>query len=250
MRLGAFLIALLFCCATNLAALENKTVSYRVGYGFFKELGWAQATLKLKNDDYKIEIFANTVGLAKFFSQNRREHYLSEGKVVNGTLVPHRFVQQKMWSRYDDRTTYLFDHKNRAVKKIKQRFEDGIAIENQESANDYYADNDILTLYFNISSEIGLIRQGRSKVYYAVGANKKDGRVDVLRPDGEKLDELMESLEGRGSDLRVIVRINQKIFSSENGELFLLFSKEHECTKAILKNVLLFADIRAEIAQK
>ncbi len=42
----------------------------------------------------------------------------------------------------------------------------------------------------------------------------------------------------------VIVYINQKIFSSDRGELWIAFNDKNECETAALKDVILFGDIK------
>ena len=139
---------------------------------------------------------------------------------------------------------YTFDHKTKKIIKQKEKYEDGELESKSTEVLPYYAENDILTLYFNFAENIKDIKAGEHKIYHAVGANPKDGKVDVLSPTGEKLEEVKESCEGNAGDRHLIVTINQKIFQSENGELFILFDRAGETKKAVLKNVILFGDIR------
>lgn len=222
----------------------TKAADYDVEYGWFKELGEAKATLAVSGQNYHIKIGAKTKGLAKFLSRGREEIYESYGVVTPKGYLPTKFVQFKRWSDKAERTTYIFNHAEKTVQKIKEKYEDGILIDKGSEPNKYYADNDILSLYFNISDDFRAMKPGAHKVYYAVGANPKDGRVDLIIPMGAKLGEIKDTFEGVRATSYVIVYINQPIFSSERGELWIAFNGQNDCERATLKNVILFGDIR------
>lgn len=236
--------AMFFMLLACLAFGFEKDALYDVEYGWFKELGKAKAHLDSDGKSYRIRIEAKTEGLAKFLSRNREEVYESFGTVGKSGYLPSKFVQFKRWSDKAERTTYVFDHAQKKVYKTKEKYEDGKLIDKGVEENKYYADNDILTLYFNISDDFIYMSAGSQKVYYAVGANPKDGRVDLVIPHGAKLSEIKETFEGVKASSYVIVFINQKIFSSEKGELWIAFDHKNDCARATLKDVLLFGDIR------
>ena len=222
----------------------TKIADYDVEYGWFKELGDAKAALVVNGQNYHIKIEAKTNGLAKLLSRNRQETYESFGIVTKNGYLPTKFTQLKQYSDKIERTTYLFDHITKKVTKIKESYEDGELIDKSAELNKYYADNDILTLYFNISDEFRGMKPGSQKIYYAVGANPKDGKVNLIIPTGERLFEIKETFKEVGAVSYVIVYINQKIFSSERGELWIAFNDKNECETAALKDVILFGDIK------
>jgi hypothetical protein len=239
MKIFVFVV-LFFCSLFGF----TKSADYDVEYGWFKELGDAKAQLVVEGKNYHIRIEANTMGLAKFLSRGRAEVYESYGIVTPNGYLPQKFTQYKKWSDKAERTTYIFDHAAKKVIKAKEKYEDGRLIDKNEEINKYYADNDILTLYFNISDDFRTMKAGSQKVYYAVGANPKDGRVDLIIPSGAKLGEIKETFEGVKASSYVIVYINQKIFSSERGELWIAFNEKNDCERATLKDVILFGDVR------
>ncbi len=225
----------------------TKVADYDVEYGWFKELGDAKAALVSDGKNYHIKIEAKTKGLAKFLSRSREEAYESYGVVTSDGYLPTKFVQFKRWSDKAERTTYIFNHTAKTVQKIKEKYEDGALTDKSSEANKYYANNDILTLYFNISDDFRSMKQGAQKVYYAVGANPKDGRVDLIVPQGAKLGEIKDTFKGVNATSYVTVFINQPIFSSERGELWIAFNSSNDCERATLKNVILFGDIRGNL---
>ena len=241
MILRTFCLLLLLVC---LLLGESKKSVFDIEYGFLKELGSAEASLKNDGKNYSITILANTKGFARFLSRNRQEIYTSSGTVENEIFLPSKFIQQKSYADKLEWTIFSFDHKAKKVTKTKEKFEDGKRISSSEETLGYYADNDILTLYFNIAENLKNIRAGEHKIYHAVGANPKDGKVDVIAPEGEKLSAVKQTCVASANDQALVVIINQKIFQSENGELFILFDEKSETKRAVLKNVILFGDIR------
>ena len=48
----------------------------------------------------------------------------------------------------------------------------------------------------------------------------------------------------------LVVIINQKIFSSKRGELYINLDDDGICTSAVLKDVIFFGDIRGKLVEK
>ncbi len=226
-------------------ALGAKTIvaTYKVGFGIFGKIGTAKAIFQIRKDNtYHISIKAVATGLAKVLSGGRVESYESDGKVINGFLVPDIY---KGVTKKHGKTAikiYYFLHKKRVVDMLKIRIKEGKESRSSESLK-YYANNDILTLFFNIKHYLDDFKFKGEKILHAVGANKKDGKVNIIAPVGEKLKSLKRYL-GEKSGHFLIVFINQKIFASKRGELYLDINDEGICTKAVLKDVILFGDIR------
>jgi hypothetical protein len=96
-----------------------------------------------------------------------------------------------------------------------------------------------LSLFFNLQKGKGIDQNG---TYYAIGGDKKDGRIDIVAPEGQPLETIKNKLGNTdGKFLKVI--INDSIFSSAKGELLIHLDSDKVCSKAILEDVLLFGDI-------
>jgi len=108
----------------------------------------------------------------------------------------------------------------------------------------YYAKNDLLTLYFNLDHYFKPSKY-RYKLY-AVGGNETDGEVDIeiLRNPGS----IKRILKADGRYLRVL--LNQKIFASKKGELYLVQGDDGIATKGLLKDVIMFGDIVGSLVDK
>ncbi len=228
-------IFLVLVLLSQMAGAKVLTATYEVSYGIFQTMGIADARFETREDDtYSIRIEARTTGIAKLLSNNRVEVYESHGRIINGKLTPDKYIKIRRTDSKKTTKIYTFDHRKKTV--FKELIE---GIDWDKETNDFYAPEDILSLFFNVKQYMKL-RQ--NQVLYAVGANKNDGRIDVVFPRGKELERLEKELE-MSDGVFVKVILNDKIFSSANGELLINLDEEGLCEKAILEDVLLFGDI-------
>lgn len=231
MKTIIFVLALL----SQIASAKVITATYEVSYGIFQTMGIADARFETRDDNtYSIRIEARTTGIAKILSNNRIETYESYGSIINGQLVPKKYIKIRRTDSKKMTKIYTFNHVDKMVWR-----ENIDSDEWEKVKHDYYASEDILSLFFNVKQYMKL-RQ--NQVLYAIGANKNNGRIDVVFPKGREIEKLKQELEiDEGVFVKVI--LNDKIFSSANGELLINLDEEGLCEKAILEDVLLFGDI-------
>jgi hypothetical protein len=223
------------------------TVNYNVSFGLIEGIGKAQATLATQGENYTLKITAKAEGIVGTLSKNRQDIYESQGVIKEGVFFPSTHTATTITTDKTVQTLYTFDHTNQKVTKTKTRtINEAITQENETLP--YYATNDILTLYFNILGQLSKFTTGAKNIFHAIGANKTDGRVDVMIPEGAWEKELQDELGYTKGDRYLVVTINQKIFMSENGELHLRISPQGVCTHATLKDVAMFGDIKGVIA--
>jgi len=240
--------------------LNAKTIeaTYKISYGIFGELGLAKTTLELlPNNTYKIKVHAFATGIAKFLSSNKEEFYESHGFIKNNLFFPNKFIKISNNSYKKRAKTYQFDYEKNQVllekheKKLITKFDKDLQrVESWKynSSNElskYFTPNDLLSLFFNLNKVIPSFAQGNSYQLKAIGANKENGKLDIIIPNDKRYQELENSLDTKNK--KFIVAIHQKIFSSSNGELFISLNKEGFCDKAVLKDVLIFGDITGEM---
>lgn len=255
-----FILLFIFLISNlNLFAVQIKA-KYNISYGNFLELGIANTTLDIKNNLYKIRIEAKTTGMAKYLSNNRVEIYESYGKVIDDKFVPHKFIKIKK-DRYKKRVrTYTFNHKKKEIlindkktgveRKISISTKDIFHDINKEenSKLDYFAKDDLLSLFFNIHKKIITYKKGKEYLLKAVGANKTKGVINILMPSAKDLKQINKILNTNDKS-KFTAYINQKIFQSERGELLIALNDYGFCSKAVLKDVLLFGDIVGEMIE-
>lgn len=237
------------------ASHEIVSAKYKVSYGAFLSLGEAKAIMKIDGDNYEISIVAKATGLARLLSNNRVETYKSFGKIVNDEFIPNKFIKIKKTNFKYRKRTFTFDNENKKVhvkyykkeqiRKLDEQFEQYLEEfeESSEKNLDYYASQDILSLFFNLKNRIPKYENGKDYELKAVGANKTKGKINVLLPN-KKIKEL-----NKKDSTQLIAYINQKIFGSKRGELFISLNSDGFCNQAILKDVLLFGDIVGEMVE-
>ncbi|OQX73163.1 MAG: hypothetical protein B6D59_06450 [Campylobacteraceae bacterium 4484_4] len=225
---------------------QEANATYHIRFGVVGEIGVASAHIELGKGTYKIRLEAQARGIAKLLSRNRKEVYESTGSYENGMLLPNLFVKRISRGNKREIKRYFFDHRGKSVRVVVSRIEGETKTDRSEPLA-YYADNDILSLYFNLRTILDrrLEKKAGKITLYAVGANKKDGHLDLIVPD-EKARKKLEKLVG--SEGRILVAmLHQKIFSSRKGELVMRLNEKGICTKAVLKDVIFFGDIVGEI---
>ncbi|MEA1914639.1 MAG: DUF3108 domain-containing protein [Campylobacterota bacterium] len=246
--------AFIFLTLLNFLFAQNLNIQkvYSISYGIFGELGIATASIKVdKQNNYTITMHAKATGVAKFLSQSKEEIYTSKGKLINNQFVPDTFSKHVKNDVKTKKATYTIDHPNKQVTK------DSLKTKKDRQTNkwntyknseilDYYAKNDILSLFFNLKYYIKEFSKGNEHDLHAVGANEDNGLINVIVPTKKEHTIINQDLKTT-QDTILKVFINQEIFSSERGELLISLDKKGLCDRTVLKDVLLFGDIRAKV---
>jgi hypothetical protein len=251
--LRIFIFLLLF---TGKLLCQDINATYKISFGIFGQIGIAKANLHVKNNHYTITMKAYTTGFAKALSGNRQEYFVSKGNIIKKILLPD--VYKKVVKRKKNRVTfsksykilkedtriYTFNHATKSIYLYKESKIDSKVDSHSSEILKYYAKNDLLSLFFNFKQ----IAQNLSENLFlkAVGANKKDGRINIQRlSENKKIQK--EFSWPKGEYFKVI--IYDKIFASKQGELFVNLNKKGIAQNAILKDVILFGDIRGDLIE-
>ena len=244
MKKSLFILALIFMFISQGHA-KVLDVSYEVSFGVFGKLGISDAHLETTGDKYIIDIKMRATGLAKILSKNRKERHVSKGHIVNGMYISDSYKVVKSYGEKHIEKYYIIDHKNKKVKKAYFRTKNGKIEKDEHAVLDFYSENDLLTLYFNLPKMI----QERSKAgtykFSAVGAERQEGTVKVIIPKESEINGYKKTL-GEGEYWYLTAIIYQKIFASNKGELMLAVGKDGVAQKAVLKDLILFGDLVAE----
>jgi len=109
----------------------------------------------------------------------------------------------------------------------------------------YYSEDDMVTLFLNLGDKIRDKKSAKRYVMKAVGADKKKGRVDVIIPKKSEAKK-MKKLVGKTKQGEWLMRLimHRKLYSSKKGELLVRMGKDSIIQKAVLKDILLFGDVR------
>jgi len=210
------------------------TATYEAKYGFFT-IAKAKGIFEYNSTNYKIITSTQTLGIAKALSKNLTQTYTSIGIVKNGILIPTKYITTRKNNTKSYKTIYLFDHKNKKIRKI--RYKNG-SLELNETFK-YYTPNDILSLYFNFPKYLKNLPKKDIYTFYALGARKKDGKIDISIIDTNK------------NSIELKVNLYNKVFIGDKGILYLTINPANWITiKGVVKNVLKIGDLKGKIISK
>lgn len=257
----SFLITLLTAALTPLTA-ATISGAYEVSFSVFGKIGEASVFMKEEAGRYHIHIDGKLTGLAASLGQNRRESHDSYGQIVGGIYIPDEYIKKRLSDRRDETTVYTFDHAQKRVIKHRTKVRrytmnrfDAVTmaiaevpqVEKQvsEAEMPYYAANDLLSLFFNVRHFLKEIPRGSQSIRHSVGATNDRGEVMITNPEGKKRAKLAKLMPAN-EDRLITVIVDQDIFESDKGELYINLDKDYLAIEAMLKDVLLFGDIRAK----
>jgi len=227
----------------TMSEAKTVTVDYKVEFGIIGEIGVANAVLTQDDNSYEIDIKLTATGIAKTLSGGREERHVSTGHMENGVMVSDMYQVIKTSGSKTVNKVYRIDHLNKTVTKQYQRWKNGVKVKDKNSTETYSKD-DLLTLYFNLNGYITDKTQSQDLVFTAVGAEKQNGSVNIHIPNSTELAEYKDVLGTDGAWYAQAI-VNQDIFSSDKGELFLSIGEDGIAKKAVLKDLIFFGDIRA-----
>jgi len=206
--------------------------SYIAKYGWFGTIAKANGYFEKNKTNYVIKTKVEAKGFAAILSKHMVQKYISIGIVKNNKLIPLKYITYRKRGNKEYKRIYIFNHKNKKIIRLNY-------FNNQFTGKEiykYYAPQDILSLYFNLP--LFLKDKNRIYTFYALGARKKDGRVDVnfCKKNIFK------------TNICIKANLYNKVFSGDKGILFLNIKKEHWVTiEGIVKNVLKIGDLKGKL---
>lgn len=235
---------------------------YDVSFGIIGKIGKAEITYTQEKDSYTILVHAWTTGMSAIISQNRQESYISQGTIIDNDLRPDVFVKFKQSDRYTKSSVYLFDHEDKKVFEhkanehygTKNHFDintmktikiDSHEFDFKEELFRFYTDNDLLSLFFNTKKILPTLKNGEKKELAAIGSKTPNCIIDIEVPGNEQRKVLQEVMSDNQGVLLTII-LHQDIFQSKEGRLHVVLDEEGFATNVLLKDVILFGDIRGK----
>lgn len=234
---------LLISISTN---AETIKADFRVEFGIIGEIGTANAVLTKDDKYYEINVKLKATGIAETLSGGRTENHISKGHIEDGVMISDYYQVTKSHGSKMTTKLYSINHKDKTVKKEYKRWKNGKLSVDETSTLDFYSADDLLTLYFNLNKKIIDKTKSKHYTFKAVGAEKQQGKVEVLIPKKNELEDYIDALGENDNSWYAKAVVYQDIFSSDKGELLLRVGKDGITQKAVLKDLILFGDIRAE----
>ena len=110
---------------------------------------------------------------------------------------------------------------------------------------DYYSKDDMMTLFLNLPKYIKEKQTAKKYQFKAIGADRKNGRVDITIPPPDALKEMKNFVgEREEGDWYSTVVMHRKLYHSKQGELDVKIGKKGLVEKAVLKDLFFFGDVR------
>jgi|GEM_PF-2289092 len=189
-----------------------------------------------KDERYIIQADARAVGLAGALSRHLEHHYRSEGRISKGILHPDRFIQ--VIKRGNKKYLYLFTFDHKRHKIYKTKYLNG-HLESNETLN-YWTPFDVMALYFSIPSLIK--SEKKHYTFFAVGARKRDGRIDLYLLSPEQWAEVDKTPKFPEKYYYLKVKPYNKELGK--GAIYLLIAKENFVSvKSIFPDYILGGDL-------
>jgi hypothetical protein len=252
--------------AASPLSAEKVENHYDVTFSVFGKIGVANINMECDNGRYHLHADGRLTGFAASLGQHLKESHDSYGTIVDGIFVPERYVKVRLKDDHRDETIYTFDPGRREITKrrlrergvLRSRFDIATMSAIQETVIEksdatevlpYYAQNDLLSLLFNVRHLIAFMPEGSQRLSHTAGTNNDKGEVLIGNPGSRKRARLRQLMPDNGDRL-VTVLINQDIFESEKGELLLNLDSDYFISDAMLQDVVLFGDIHAKRVRK
>ncbi|GIT98106.1 hypothetical protein [Sulfurovum sp. TSL1] len=244
-RVPLMLMSLISLFFSTLLPAEEIAADFRVEYGIFGQVGKAHALLRSDDRYYMIEANVSALGIAKAVTDDLKERHISKGHISKGFLVTDMYQMIKSFGPYTTTTIYSVDHKKKSVTRQYKRWRYDQQTVNETERLDYYAEDDLLTLFLNLPKHIKEKYTPKKYQFKAVGEDRKNGRVDITIPSKQTLKEIIDFVgEGQEGDWYSRVVMHRKLYDSKQGELDVRIGKEGLVEKAVLKDLIFFGDVR------
>ena len=245
LRINCVLITFLCIFFSPLLQAKELAADYSVEYGIFGQVGKAHAILTSDDRYYMIDANVSAQGIAKAVTDDLQERHISKGHISKGFLVTDMYQMIKSFGHYTSTTIYRVDHKKKKVIRQYKKWKYDQQIINETETLDYYAKDDLMTLFLNLPEHIKEKYTPKKYQFKAVGEDRKNGRVDITVPSKKALKEIIHFVdEGQEGDWYSTVVMHRKLYQSKQGELDVRIGKEGLVEKAVLKDLIFFGDVR------
>jgi len=222
----------------NVAQAKSIHLNYKATFGIFGKVGTIKNILTENNTTYKIETKVELAGFAKVIMGGQVEEYVSVGHMENGLMVSDSYSMTSTKKNQKKIKEYHIDHKQKYVTKRYRKWVKGKLIKDYTQKLDFYAKDDLLTLYFNLGNTV--TQKGKTYHFKAVGLEKQKGKVDITVPAENQIAKYKKDL-GK-AHLYAKALIYQKNFRKKKGDILLAIDEDGFIKKSVIKDILMFGD--------
>lgn len=245
LRFSYLLISVSLLFSPSLTYAKKIEADYSVEFGIVGEVGKVHAVLTSDDRYYMIDATVSALGIAKAITDDLKERHISKGHISKGLLVTDMYQMIKSYGTYTSTTIYRVDHRKKRLTRQHKRWKYDKLIIDRKQRLDYYSKDDMMTLFLNLPKHIKDKKTPKEYRYKAVGADRKNGRVDVTIPSQKSLKKIKHLVgEGVKGDWHSTVVMYRKLYQSKKGELDVRIGQEGLVEKAVLKDLIFFGDVR------
>ena len=234
------IITLFIYFSTNIFA-KVIMVDYHATFGIFGVVGTIKNKLTQDKKTYTIETTVKLAGMAKMLMGGQTEYYVSKGHIKNGLMISDSYAMTSIKKNQKKVQLYTIDHKHKRVFKRYRKWVNKKLIRDQKNTLDFYAKNDLLTLYFNMDRAIK--KKGKVYQFKAVGLEKQNGLVTVTVPSENETANYIKDLN-LSANWYAKAEIVQKNFKGNKGNILLSVDKDGFIKKAVIKNIMMYGDAK------
>ncbi|CAA6823895.1 MAG: Unknown protein [uncultured Sulfurovum sp.] len=233
---------------------KSMTVDYRVEFGVMGKVGQVHTQYSDTKNSYLIDTNLSAVGtLANMVTGNLKERHICKGimtRLKQRKATTYEMI--KSFGEYKSTTLYTINHQKKEVIKSYQKWKKKdnndkkyVQVSRYTHTLRYYAIDDMITLFLNLNRYIQNKEKPAHYHLKAVGADKKNGRVDIKIPDNEIKKSMAELLgEAKEGEWLMNLIMHRQLYNSKQGELMVRMGKESIIQKAVLKDLIFFGDVR------
>ena len=235
---------------TNIMYAASSNAHYDVGFSLLGTIAKASMSKTVEKETYVISMEVYTVGAVAGLTKDRKDLYISQGSIVGSEFVPDVLVVRRKSNDKERYSVYRFDHTDKVVykdsaetKQVRSQsfdikhmrivYTEKEEFSSSSSKNDYYARNDIVSLFFNSHYYLESMSKGEEKRFRAVGVNIEKG-------------ELLLSLTTRNNQLQnssFDIALKKKFFKTGEGTLAVSLDADGFPSQAVMNDVAFYGDV-------
>ncbi len=240
-----FILSGLFVLLGGFASARMTHLDYKATFGIFGTVGTIKNRLIQNTETYEIDTKVTLAGLAKVLMGGQTEHYVSKGHIKEGLMVSDFY---QMTSQKRDKKVikeYRIDHLKKSVTKRVRKWRKEKLVEDHTERLKFYAEDDLLTLYFNLGNAVKQKPKGNTYLFKSVGLEKQNGEVQITVPDDMQTAEYKKDL-GKDGEIYAKALIHQKNFRKKKGDILLSVAQDGFIQRSVIKDILFYGDAKLE----
>ncbi len=240
--------------ATLLLASSHESAYYDIGFSVVGTIAKASVDRQISDNTYLITLKAEATGIAAKLTKHKKESYISQGSIKNGELIPDVLVIFRKNDIQEKYTIFRFNHEKKTIMvdsaETKEQRETSLDVATlhiitttkdvftaSTHENDYYASNDIVSLFFNGKHYTTEMKGGDQKMFHAVGIKTDDGELMINLPTSK------EYIANAKEPTVFSISVSKDIFDDANGQLIVKMDPDNFPQSAIMNNVAMYGDV-------